>query len=98
MYEHQLDIEAMGYYRARDALEQLTKDVRNHQDVWIREQEKSDSELLAVLKPLVSPKKLRPLAEKAGHKPVARIEPLRLFKKSSNEGYLGRFQEKRHTH
>ena len=98
MYEHQLDIEAMGYYRARDALEQLTKDVRNHQDVWIKEQEKSDSELLSVMKPLVSPRKLKPLTEKVGHKPVARIEPLRLAKKPGNEGYLGRFQEKHHTH
>ena len=95
MYEHQLDIEAMGYYRARDALEQLTKDMRYHQDVWIREQERVDSELLSVVKPLVSPMKLKPLTEKVCHKPVARIEPLRQStKKQNNEGYLGRFHEK----
>ena len=98
MYEGQLDIEALGYYRARDALDQLTKDVRNHQDTWIREQEKIDSEVLSSVEPSRSPRKLKPLAECASQKPVARIEPLKLLKmKRGEESYLERFcHDKKH--
>ena len=88
MYERQLDVESMGYYRARDALEQLTKDVKNHQDTWIREQEKIDSEVLSGIGTTRSPRKLKPLVNPPSDKPVARIEPLKVSKRMREESYL----------
>lgn len=94
MYERQLDLEAMGYYRTRDALEQLTKDVRYHQDVSIREQEMADSDILASLKPLISPRKLKPLAGNIPEKPTAWIEPLKV---SNPKRYLDLYHNKHHV-
>ena len=88
MYERQLDVESMGYYRARDALEQLTKDVKNHQDTWMREQEKIDSEVLSGIGTTRSPRKLKPLMNVPSEKPVARIEPLKVLKRRGEESYL----------
>ena len=88
MYDNQLDLESMAYHRARDALDQLTKDVKNTRLERIRVQEQIDCDVIASIHMTSSPRKL---------KPIAKVIPLAMHgfrKKETN--YTGIFHSRTH--
>ena len=87
MYERQIDAESMEYFRSRDHLTQLIKDVKNCRQAWIRAQEKIDKEKLSFME----------LPTQRHHlKPVAKITPMisAVSRKSEGVSYSQRFLER----
>ena len=86
MCERQIDSESMEYYRTSEQLRQLTMDMTNCKQAWIRAQEKADEETLTFTELRDKKKNVRP---------VAKIVPFTLVRpRRKSSGYAQRFQER----